>query len=196
MPYLSQIVDYINEGLKSGPLKRKSFQEGKFYGLAQSIAKYSGDKQSAEPVIYTDGKEIQCFVDDTYSFQIYHRAQSIASAYAAQNQFGDGRRDLTETVNMIAVVFADAERLSVSQADLAYLILSGLSFEIKNSDLGNTNLKSITITPQTANLNSPSVFQGEYQLAEYPLKPQSIYFAVNYQIETLSDKNCLACRDC
>jgi hypothetical protein len=195
MPNIDKIVDFINDNLKATTLNRMAFQNSKYFGVAQSIAKFDKDKQTYEPVIYQDGKEISCFVDDTYDFQIYHKANSITLT-STTKQFGDGNNDVKETASMTAIVFANQERLKVTQEDLAFLVMAGLPSELKNSDLGNSNINNCIIVTQNANLNSVSVFQGEYQLTGYPLNPQSIYFAVNYQIEIYSNKNCLSCLNC
>jgi len=196
MPNLSKVVSLINDKLKINSLNRMAFQDGKYYGLAQSVAKYDTDRKEAEPVIYTGGQEVRCFIDDTFPFQIYHRVTSLPISKPKDLNFGDGNTGILETANMIAVVYGDPEILKIDQYDLSYLIVAGIPSEISKTDLGNSKIQNITIVPQSVNLNSVSVYQGEYQLAEYPLKPQSIYFAVNYQIEISSDKKCLSCQDC
>jgi hypothetical protein len=198
MPYTDKIVDHINDTLKAGTLNRRAFQTGVYYGLAKIVNTVDRDgNKSVTPFIYTSNgkKEIDPTIDDTFPFQIYHRCLNM-SYKPGKNNFGDGNSSVVETSNMIAVVYGDPERLKLTQEDVAFLIVNGMPTNLTSTDAGNSNLGLITITVQAVNNNSQQVFTVEYGSGDYILKPQSIYFAINYQIETESDRGCLTCQDC
>ena len=198
MPYINKIVDYINTTLKGDTLARKAFQGGRFYSLAKQIVVQGTEEDTLRPFVFelNGRKEIDPFINDVYSFQIYHRCNGQTFSFKNGQAFGDGVSIITETSNMIAVVYGDPERLAITQEDLAFLIVAGLPTNLGSIEIGNTSLGQIEIKAGTINHNSLQVFTAEYGTGVYPLKPQSIYFSLSYMIETNSDKGCLACVDC
>ena len=198
MPYINKIVDYINTSLQGGTLARKAFQQGKFYSLAKQITVQGTEEDTLRPFVYelNGRKEIDPFINDVYPFQMYHRCNGQTYSFKNGQAFGDGVSIITETSSMIAVIFGDPEKLSITQEDLAFLIVAGLPTNVGSIDTGNTSLGQIEIKAGTINHNSLQVFTAEYGTGVYPLKPQSIYFSLSYTIETNSDKGCLACEEC
>ena len=199
MPYIDRIVTLINDTLKTDMLSRKAFQGGMFYGVAKLVqVKDSEDKNTLRPHIYevNSKKESNPFINDTYSFQIYHRVVSSSYEYSKIQQFGDGNTLITETTNMLAVVYGDPARLSVTQENLAFIIIAGMPTNLTPIQIGNTDLGQVGIEPLSVNHNSISVYSQEYNQSDYPLDPRSILFAISYKIETISDKACMACTDC
>ena len=199
MPYIDRIVDLINDTLKAGALSRKAFQGGMFYGVAKLVqVKDTENKNTLRPHIYeiSSKKETSPFINDTYSFQIYHRVISSSYEYGKDQQFGDGGTLITETTTMQAIVYGDPVRLSVNQENLAFIIITGLPTDLTPTQIGNTDIGRVSIEPLSVNHNSISVYSQEYNQSDYPLDPRAILFALSYKIETISDKACMACTDC
>lgn len=205
MPKLKNIVSYINSSLwKDGVLKNRSgFQGGQYYGLAKQVIKINPNNQNElVPFIYSGRDEIELTNDpespklnDTYPFQIYHRVNSIVvRTFNSDQKLYEG--GIVETATMLAIVFADPEKVNIEQEDLAFLLFAGLQSDVADSVINDLSLQSVKINPVSANVNSQSVWQNEYQSADYRLSPQSIYFSISYTIETTSHKNCLSCQDC
>jgi len=196
MPFLNNIVQSINDNLRATSLKGSRFQDSQLYCIAKpALVTYKDDVTKLVPVIFSDLKEIDVTADDQWDLMLYHRV--ISCNYVEARGFGNDN-DIIERANMLMVVYADPERLNINQEDLSFLCVAGLPatrFNTTNADNPNANITGVII-PGTVNHNSFQVFSGEYQSTGYPLKPQSIYFSVQYTIETTANRNCLNCFDC
>jgi len=192
MPHLNKIVKAINDHLKAGALKSESFQGGKFYGLAKKVMRIGENLSAVPTVMASDGIGTDVTPDETYPFSIYHRCLNGAFVDDYTTGFGDGH-GIKESNQMVAIVYADPQKVDISQEDLAFLIASGLpTAKIEITDTVHNKRSSALITPLGFNNDSYNVYTGEYQ-GVYALQPQSIYFSLSYKIEITADRDCVIC---
>ena len=184
---LKEIVDQINQTLRL-TLNQEKFQRGVFHGLAKLVVKKeSNDDNTYSAMIYDNtGKEIICEVDDTYPFKIYHRCLNVSQTTEKANQFGDGNNALTETANMVAIVYGKKSVIGLCQEDLGSIISASFPSDLSITDISKTTIKNGQI-----NNDSFSVHNTEYKSNNYPLNPEDYYFSYTYQIVTTFDKSCV-----
>lgn len=182
---LKTIVDSINTSMQA-TLNQEKFQRGIYYGLAKVVLKeYDDDTKKAVPVIYTDGKEIECSINDDYSFNAYHRCISL-SQVPNPTDFGDGDNSLKETANMIMVVWGDSERMGLCQEDLASIMSASFPSEMTVSDISK-----VLVRVNNINIDSFALYSQEYKSTDYPLNPENYYFSIGYTVETTFEKSCV-----
>lgn len=192
MPHLSQIVNTINTHLKTGALKSSAFQGGMFYGLAKKVFRLNSEGTAVPAIMASDGVGIEVTPDETYPFSIYHKCLNGTFQDDLSKGFGDGH-GIKESNQMVAIVYADPQKIKISQEDLAFIIASGMpeqKMKIENTELGTLSYASVAVTG--FNNDSYQVFTGEYE-SSFGLKPQSIYFSLSYRIEITADRNCVIC---
>ena len=195
MPFLKEIVDYLNTGLTSGNLSQ---YKTNCVGITQTGHR-EGD---SFPVIFSDkgNGEVDAF-NDSKDLTIYHRCLDIQ--YTLENttsQFGNGGANFIEIAVMKMIVLGKRDVVLLTQEQLAFKVISGFSTNPPRADFVLSGLvQSPVITITNVDKNSQSVYQNEFKLAgvEYPIKPNHLYFAINYKITTHYNSSCTdACSDC
>lgn len=180
---LKEIVTNINTTIKSN--LTGDYQKGAYNGLAKLVLqKDSDDADRYIAMIYSDGRETRCEVDDTNPLILYHRCLSINQEEATNISFGDGR-GIKETVNMIAVVYSKSS-MSACQEDLASIIMASFPDTLSIDGVFSTD-----VITQGINNDSFAVYNQEYKSNEYRLNPEDYYFSIGYTVETTFDKSCV-----
>tara|TARA_R110000868_G_scaffold25994_3_gene100719 strand:+ start:8076 stop:8663 length:588 start_codon:yes stop_codon:yes gene_type:complete len=194
MPKVKQIVSVLNDRLTANKLAGHLYQRGTFYGLAVQERK-EVDANSANdyliPVVYNNGKTTDVTIDNTNTFQIYHRILSVN--YGPSKEFGPLNES---TYQMVAIVFYDKERINIDADDLSYLIRCDIDKPLTKNELGTSNLASVGSLVTGANLNSYQVMSSEFTNADYRLESNGTLFSINYTIRVTSQPSCINCTDC
>lgn len=193
MAHLKTIIKNIDDSLRASTLKGAVFQAGKFWGLAKREQIKDATTSYVPAVVSAEGHGIESTPDETYPMSIYHRC---LNGGFAKPQHGSGWGDsnpIAQVYNMKAVVYADPEKCRVTQEDLCFLIAAGMPEQSINITTTDSRELTAKVVPVSFNNDSIQVFTGEYQLSEYRLKPQSIYFSLDYQIEINADRACVTC---
>jgi hypothetical protein len=196
MPYVDKIIDFINDSLQANTLTAKGFQRGKFYGLAKQI--WGGNEgEKMQPVIYSiEGNEISPAIDSKESFQVYHRVTDIKYDYSSV-QTGDGTEHFDVTYQCKAVVYADKSFVKMTDYDLSFLLITGLSMNVSKTDLGTLPVDSVITFPVSSDMDQKRVFENEYGSGfVFNAEIHDSFFSVNYNIVVSVNKNCLSCSDC
>lgn len=186
MPKLNQIIDTLNDRLQAGQLKGNAFQRGKFYGLTTP---YSNDEGQVVPVEWSSGNPVDVTIDDSLTFQIYHKTTS--ASYGQPEQF-----TVPTAYQVSAVVFYNDDFVKLIPQDLAHLIRCEMHKPLTKTELGLSGLSSVTFTPTNANFDSYGVFASEYPNYENNLQLNKKLFVLNYVVTVTSNCNCIDCDSC
>ena len=90
MPYISQIVDIINNTLANGKIKDDIRFRKQLHGLAELLPRHINDDQNAIPALVSLTNNITFSgFDDSKSIVIYHRCVET-EIIESEFQFGDG----------------------------------------------------------------------------------------------------------
>lgn len=195
MKLLDKILEAVNENLYGNYLDENAFQNTDIHGLAK--LSYPKDDSPQKPYIIDNHNIIDISINDSYDLSIYHRCLDIQFKDVTTSTYGDGNGMIAMTCQMVAIVYADSFSCGYSQEDMVMKVSSGLNYNLTKSDLGNSGLAKVKCTVTRANNNSTAVFMAEYgQEANCPLSMESIYFAIQYNIDIIASADCLKCAEC
>lgn len=193
MPKVNQIVTILNERLADNKLAGHLYQRGTLYGLAvQERKEVDRDTQNDYliPVVYAGGKGTDVTIDNSNTFQIYHRIVSVG--YNPSKDF-----NMQDSIyQMVAIVFYDKERIKIDADDLSYLIRCDIDKPLTKAELGTSNLASVSSVVTGANLNSYQVMNSEFTNSAYKLESNGTLFSINYTLKVTSQATCINCTDC
>lgn len=192
----AEIVAQINTDLQAGQFSSKRFQKGRFSGIAELIVKPDGEQRQLIPsLIDNDGTTTILSIDDKYPFQLYHRhIGSTVEPVDESEQFGDLVLR-QETAQMIMVVTGDRKELDLTKEKLITGIMLGMPLEFGQAFLAANSLDNASIIPGAQNLNREAAWTAEYNTELVKLKPESIFFTFEYEIQTRANVNCVVICD-
>lgn len=192
MPKLHEIVNLINTNITTGIFASKRFQKGKVYGIAELIRT---DENELKPcVVDNSGEATYISIDDNYPFIIYHRVTGINANNDLEIDFGVKKR-IEETAEMTLVCYADRSKIQFTMEDLIGGIQVAMDYEVPKADLSSLQINFCNIVQNTFNNNKQNVYESEFNLNDFMLKPNHILFSLSYTILTNYDKNCLVLCD-
>jgi hypothetical protein len=167
------IIGYINTGLTSGNFASNRFQRGKFYGITELLKLEEGTIS----------------IDDNYPFQLYHRILGIEGE---EDEAGYGQDiDVIERCSMQMVIIFNREIIRLKKEDIVSGVFSSLITGISKANMASLNINECNISYGNFNLNYEDVYNAEYNLGEYLLKPQTVMVALPYEIEVKYRKGCI-----
>jgi len=195
MPKIDQITQLINTSIQTNVLNTSRYQGGKYYNVVELIKTKDADKGTEifyPVVIDNEGEGTSVIVNDNYPIQIYHRILSLNYEQPAPlDNFGDENQMIKETASMTMVIISDRHVIQVMGEDLLALIAVNLPGKIAQINLSTLGLYSVNIFAQgEAIIESEIVYNREYNIGEYLLKPNSIMYSLAYTIITAFDKKC------
>lgn len=184
----AEIVARINTDLKT-KFGSKRFQKGRFSGIAELIERGSNtDEAETYPAIISNtGVETKLVLNDVYPFEVYHR--HTGSSMQEIENFGDlvFRKEIA---NMTMVIIGDRKRLKLTKEEIITGILLGMPLELGSAFLVTNSLDEATINIGDFNLSKTDAWNGEYSNTVM-LKPETIFFTLNYTIETIAKTDCI-----
>ncbi len=203
MPFIQQIVNHINAQLVTNAFKDVKFSGLKMHGIAISVPEISqgenGDKIRWIPMEAEDfDNNKDCRPDDTYPLQIYHRVNSAGpQSTNTVGNYGDGLKSVKDAYVMSLIVHGDRQKLRMNMYDLESLIAANLPTELPRTMKTDLKMHQCTITVMDRVFDPFRVWVDEYRTLEnIGLKPNSLYFRINYRVEQQFDKSCYALCNC
>lgn len=185
------IVEEINNAVK-GFLTGPSYQMSSLNGIAYTMLK---EKDNSLPaVVDNEGEARYVGIDDKYNLMIYHRIMTTAPSKKT-SQYGDANTRTNITNRMSMVVFANRQKLKLTQEVLANYIVASLPTNIDKSILSQESLNNCTIDVLEINFNSSALYKREY-LKDSVLKPHQMLFEISYQIVYGFDSSCIKTCKC
>lgn len=185
MPYVNQIVKYLNTQLQAEFTANK-FSPSQFVGLAITVKGENG----TEPLLADDfDNEKYVGVDDIYSLQVYHKLTSTDHVKDPIQHGGKNNRLIT-TYQMQMIIAAKRDQIRMTGEELESIFIKGLESKIPNSEIQPLHLSRVSIMPSGTDMNAFTVWRDEYQ-REFDLRPNQILFRMKYTIEMAYDKSCI-----
>ena len=187
---ITELINKVNEKLKSNLDLFPCLQCYKLYGLAEQVVLRDSDSERWMPyVIDRNGEDTDVWVDDDISIGIYHRL--ISKSYSKAD-LQIGREILQEaTAEMLLVCWAFRKYLNSKSTveTLERLIYSSLY-----ANNGNT----IAVN---SNFDRKSVFNAEFSGVPFNLPEDVLLFSMRYRFYyPINKKDCEMipniCKDC
>lgn len=193
MNLIDKIVNILNYRLFNTQLTAYEFSINNVYGLSYLSVPTTDAPQ--RPFTYFNNEPISVDVNDGKNITLYHRVTDIAMSSDAIG-FGDSNMNKW-TVSMLMVVYADREKVAMTNEDLVLKCSAALNYVLTSGDIYTSGLGSVRITVKRANIDSLRLFRAEYGAnADCPLQFNSCYFGLEYQIEIQATSECMGSTIC
>jgi len=192
MPKLTEITTIINTALEANVFNTSRFQGAKYNAVAELVKEKQGDTIISRPcTVDDDGECTGVSVDDTYPMQLYHRVIGLSYNETAIDNFGEPVTVIKETATMALVFISDRSRVEKRTDELMAAVAVNLPATLTNAELATLDLYDCQIraTGQCV-IDAEVVYNREYNLPEYYLKPNSVMCSLNYTIETIYSRKC------
>lgn len=200
MPYLTEQIRIINEGLKSNALSDVRFANGYFGGLAEEVTERDAERGDRRyPVVITEPSNdpVKVSIDDKYPFFMYHKQGVSTLGVPAGNDYGDVSKAVLETQDMHLIVYAKRKRIKLLKDQLASLITLAMPTNVPKDTLrGTTKLDRMTVEVVSKDMDASAVFGSEYINVKQFIGADDILFRINYTIITQYRKGCFDLCDC
>lgn len=195
MNLLDQIVTVLNNRLFNVALTDGVFDGAKVYGL--SYLALPTDDSPVKPYTYRQGDTIFVDLNDNSPATVYHRLNTINMTPDVNAGWGDGDGYVNAKFDMYLVMFGNPEFVEYTNEDMILKVSAAMNYTLTSGDINGVGLRSVRASVLRANADSLQVFRGEYgATANCPLRFNSVYFGINYQLEITATNECLSCFDC
>jgi len=192
MPKLTEITTIINTALEANVFNTSRFQGAKYNAVAELVKEKQGDTIISRPcTVDDDGECTGVSVDDTWAMQLYHRVIGLSYDDASIDNFGEPVTVKKETATMALVFISDRSRVEKRTDELMAAVAVNLPATLTNAELATLDLYDCQIRATGACvIDAEVVYNREYNLPEYYLKPNSVMCSLNYTIETIYSRKC------
>jgi hypothetical protein len=195
MPFLNQIINFIDAELKAGSLSKEKLQPATFNGLSsivQRSIKGSKDVNKLEVLpatVGTGGKINFIAPDSKKAIQTYHRLVSKAYSYEKKS-FGEDNF-IKSTSEVAMVVITNGKVTGKTKDVLEPLFIFGMPQKLSKALVADLKINSCTITPIASNMDALQVFKQEYPQSDFFLTEQMSMFLIRYKIELVFSQHCI-----
>ncbi len=192
MPFITDIVCFINDALKGGTLDRKKLQPAAFHGLSTVVGR---KKDAAAPlemipgITNEKGKLSFILPDDKFSIQLYHKLQTNTYSYEPKSY---GNSHSIRSVSELQLVAINNSKISgLSKDCLEPLVLFGMPQHLSNELNAKLKIEKCLITPLGSIMDPVTVFRQEYPQSQYFLNDQMSMFSIRYRVEMVFSQACV-----
>jgi hypothetical protein len=194
MPFINEIVDYINASLASGSLNKSRLQPANFYGLSSVFARSKkgvaqNQVELLPAIIDTNGKDTPIVPDSKKAMQIYHKL--LSNVYSTEkSSYGDSY--LIKSVTEVSmVVITNSELTGINKEKIEPVVVFGLPQRLSDALIADLKIARCLITPISSNMDHVQVFATEYPRSDYFLSEQVSMFSLRYRIEMVFSQACV-----
>lgn len=172
----SEIINDINQSLKK---LFDNFPGAKYYGLAQSVVR---DEKTMPVTVDKYGEGAYIGIDTTLPVQLYHKQISLTTTIRPGTGYGDSLGDYVNNYTNVMVVYLNRTKTNLLPDEFYMYVQANFLESIDDQ---------ITIRPTSVILNRDVVLASEYGPQPPRLGAEHHFFAINYTIESVFNKNCL-----
>jgi hypothetical protein len=189
MPFLKEIINKVNQSLKTNAINDIRFASGRIENIARSIGRYNSENQlQVFPVVLTDSFDFKDIsIDDTFPLIVYHKI--LSNSYTQQTS----DRNYQSKTDVKMVVYGKVGRINLTPEQLEAVFSMNFPTIL---DKSGTNLDSIYIRLLSSEMDGQKVFNEEYSNIDYRLSENDILISFRYSIESAFRKGCFNICDC
>lgn len=188
MPYLDSIVKEINDSIKNNLTGDKFILS--LQGISKQVPRTDTDQTQIPLYITNEGEGTFNAVDDHYTVNIYHKLEGLTHE-PFDLGYGDSNTYQKENAQMIMFVLSDRNKIKMTEPELIGTITAMLPSNFSKSfKVAKPGLSQAGIQISSIDNDSQAVWRREFINVDYPLKPESIFFQINYTIATVINTLC------
>lgn len=194
MPFIKEIVEFINLSLKGGSLNSEKLQPANYIGLTTVMVRQKPGANPNEPEYlpsYLDihGKLQTVTVNNTLALQVYHK--QITNAYQYEKKsYGKGHK-VNSTTEISMVVITNSKIIKAQKDEVEQLIVFGLPQKLSAAVTSDLAIMQSKITPLASNMNQVEVFRQEFPNSDYFLNEEVSMFILRYKVELQFSQACM-----
>lgn len=170
---IKEIVSWINGRLAT------LVPGSKFFGIAKTALK--DDK-----ILPIEGDKY-IGLDDTFPMMVYHKELGLTSGETTGSGYGDNIKNIINSHSMAMIIYYNSAKTRVG-ADQLYMIMQ----KRVSGVLKSPGIKYARIIFNSAILEDARIYVQEYGAGPVRLKPAQRLIQVNYTVQIVFDKNCVA----
>ena len=182
MEGVKDIVERINFYLKDSFIKN-GFGDLSLFGVSETVTRE--DQQF--PVFFKTNQGTWAGFDDRKEVILYHKLNSVQTTQP-QTGYGNNFGDVINRYSMNLVVYFKSQKV---KPDEMFAFIQAVLPE--SPTIENSNFTYIRTSVLSAILNTMQVFNGEYKVISYTLKPEQSLINISYIIESRFKKGCFNC---
>lgn len=193
--YLDAIVKEINDSVADKLTGEKFILS--FQGISKQISRTDPDETQIPLYISNEGEGTFNAVDDHYTLTVYHKCEAIPYE-PFDFGFGDDDTYKKENAQMAMFVLSDRNRIKLTENALISIVSTSLpSILPKSFKQDKPGLSQASVQITNIDNDPQAVWRREFINIAYPLKPESIFFQINYTISTVVNTLCFEpCNEC
>lgn len=194
MPFLNQIISFINEDLKAGSLNKEKLQPARYYGLSTIVARSTkGTAQNQiellPAIVDANGKATPITPDSKMALQVYHKLNGKVYSKEKKSYGDDYLFNCVSDVTM--VVLTNSKITGKTKDVLEPVVLFGMPQRLSTALTADLKINKCLITPVSSNMNHLEVFRQEFPQSDYFLNEQMSLFSIRYKIEMSFSQSCV-----
>lgn len=195
MPFIDQIIDFINIELAKGSLNKEKLQPAKFHRLATITPRLkpgARNKKELEllPAIVLPGGQIEFVTaESNFALQCYHRLLSKQYSFVSKS-YGNGH-DIQMVAELMLVFITNSAITGRSKEALEPAVLFGMPQHLSPAALSELGIGKCLIRPVSSNLDQVAVFRQEYPQSTYFLNAQVGMFSIKYKFDLTFSQACV-----
>lgn len=188
MAKLAEIVDLVNTELQRTQFGAKRFQKGRWNGITELVT--TSENETVPCVVDNNGDTTKLGMDDTYSFEVYHRMLA-ANFEVGEDDFG-ASRNRREISDMVIVMMGDRDRLELTNEQIISGLALGFPVILPKDEVLALSIQSAEFLFQGFDRDREAVWTREFKTETRSLKPNTLLVSFRYQVITEVYENCLS----
>ncbi len=195
MPFLNQIISFINEDLKAGSLNKEKLQPAMFYGLSSVVTRNTkGTKEPSKlellpAIVDANGKDTPITLNSKLALQVYHKLNS--KTYSVEKKSYGDEYNIKCTSDLSMVVITNSKITGKTKDVLEPLLIFGMPQKLSTALFADLKISTCLITPVSSNMDALAVYKQEYPQSDYYLTEQMSMFLIRYKIELSFSQHCV-----
>ena len=185
MAKLSEITSFINDELRREQFGSKRFQ-GRWSGIAELIT--TSESETVPCLVANNGTTTKLGIDDTYSFEVYHRM--IGGSFESGDDFGD-LRNRKETHEMVMIVMGDRDRLELTNEQIISGLAMGFPMVLPLANRQALILKHCEFQIDGFDRDRREIWNREFNTKKISLKPNTLLVSLRYSVITEVYESCI-----
>lgn len=192
MPFINQIISFIDNELRSGSLNKEKLQPALFHGLSTTVARKkpgSTDLEVMPGIVTANGIGSVITPDDKYAIQIYHKLNG--NLYSLEKKSVGDTHFIRSTSDLSMIVITNSKMTGKAKEAIEPVALFGMPQKLSTALLTDLLINSCLITPVASIMDQNALFRQEYPQSKYFLNENVSLFSIKYKIEMTFSQICV-----
>ena len=193
MPFIDQIITFINGELKAGSLNKKKLQPQTFHGLSTVLVRRKSPTDTGleylPAIVDAAGSAKPITPDSKKAIQVYHKLNS--NVYSFEKRSVGDAHDIKSVSELSMVVITNSKLTGVTKDVIEPVVLFGIPQKLSAALLASLKINKCLITPVASNMDHVQVFRQEFPQSAYFLNEHMSMFLIRYKIEMTFAQSCV-----